>query len=170
MNRPAEVFRDLIVWQKAHEFVLQTYKQTEQFPRHERYWHVSLLDRGYSPVQASDPNITCSDLEPEISITATPVIDRSAGPNGRIFVVVMETDGKQNYNYKLHALDLATGKDALTPVVIAASITGQGPATTFKATRERSRSGLLLWNGIIYTAGAGFCDNPPFTGWILGYR
>ena len=37
MNRPAKSFRDLIVWQKAHEFVLRTYKLTEQFPRHERY-------------------------------------------------------------------------------------------------------------------------------------
>ena len=37
MNKPAKSFRDLIVWQKAHAFVLQAYKLTEQFPRHERY-------------------------------------------------------------------------------------------------------------------------------------
>ena len=134
------------------------------------FWHVSLLDQGDSPVQASDPNIACSDLVPEMSITATPVIDRKAGPNGRIFVVAMETDGQQHYNYKLHALDLATGKDALTPVIIAASVTGNGPGTTFTATRCRSRSALLLSNGIIYTAWASFCDHAPFSGWVLGYR
>lgn len=134
------------------------------------YWHVSLLDQGDSPVQASDPNIDCSDLVPEISITATPVIDRLAGPNGRIFVVAMETDGQQHYNYKLHALDLATGKDALTPMIIAASVTGNGPGTTFTASRCRSRSALLLSKGIIYTAWASFCDGAPYSGWVLGYR
>ncbi|MGA7127833.1 MAG: four helix bundle protein [Chthoniobacterales bacterium] len=30
MNRPAQSFRDLIVWQKAHEFVLRTYELTKQ--------------------------------------------------------------------------------------------------------------------------------------------
>ncbi|HXM05784.1 MAG TPA: hypothetical protein VN939_24430, partial [Chthoniobacterales bacterium] len=58
----------------------------------EVYWMVSLLSAGCTPVQASDPNISCSDIAPEISITATPVIDRTAGDNGRIFVIAMETD------------------------------------------------------------------------------
>jgi outer membrane protein assembly factor BamB len=135
-----------------------------------RYWQVSLLDQGDSPVQASDGNINCNELAPEISITATPVIDRHAGPNGRIFVVVMETDGLQHYNYKLHALDLATGQDALTPVVIVANVSGNGPGDGFIANHQRSRSALLLSNGVIYTAFGAFCDLPPYSGWVLGYR
>lgn len=134
------------------------------------YWQVSLLTQGYTPVSASDPHVDCSDLVPEISITASPVINRQAGPNGRIFVVVMETDGQGHYDYKLHALDLASGKDALTPIVIAASVAGKGPATTFTTTRERSRSALLLLNGVIYIAFGSFCDEPPYAGWLLGYR
>jgi len=60
------------------------------------YWQVSLLDQGCSPVQASDPNLNgCGDLVPEIGITATPVIDPSAGPHGRVFVIMMETDGRE---------------------------------------------------------------------------
>jgi hypothetical protein len=82
----------------------------------------------------------------------------------------METDGNQHYDYQLHALDLATGQDALTPVIIAASVTGQGPATTFVPIRQRSRSALLLSGGIIYTAWASFCDKEPYAGWVLGYR
>ena len=35
MNSPAKSFRDLIVWQKAHEFVLRAYDLTKQFPREE---------------------------------------------------------------------------------------------------------------------------------------
>ena len=42
------------------------------------YWQVSLLDPGDSPVQASDPNINCTDLVPEMGITATPVIGEAA--------------------------------------------------------------------------------------------
>ena len=34
---PARSFKDLFVWQKAHEFVLEVYKLTESFPRHETY-------------------------------------------------------------------------------------------------------------------------------------
>lgn len=34
---PAKSFRDLVVWRKAHEFVLSVYKFTEAFPRQETY-------------------------------------------------------------------------------------------------------------------------------------
>jgi four helix bundle protein len=38
-------FTDLIVWQKAHRFVLQIYKQTNRFPKEERYSLVDQLRR-----------------------------------------------------------------------------------------------------------------------------
>ena len=34
---PAKSFRDLEVWQKAHEFVLGVYRLTATFPREETY-------------------------------------------------------------------------------------------------------------------------------------
>jgi len=38
MNRaPAKTFQDLVVWQKAHQFVLAVYRFTESFPRSEGY-------------------------------------------------------------------------------------------------------------------------------------
>ena len=38
MNRaPAKTFQDLVVWQKAHQFVLAVYRFTEGFPRSEVY-------------------------------------------------------------------------------------------------------------------------------------
>ena len=33
----AKTFRDLIVWQKAHELVLGVYRFTDSFPKHEIY-------------------------------------------------------------------------------------------------------------------------------------
>ncbi len=37
MRKPARTFQDLIVWQKAHEFVLLVYKLTKLFPKEEIY-------------------------------------------------------------------------------------------------------------------------------------
>jgi hypothetical protein len=133
-----------------------------------QYWQTSLLLSGESPVSSADVN--CSDaIQPEIGITATPAIDRSAGPNGTIFVVAMSKNAT-NFFYRLHAIDLTTGQDRLTPAIISASVTGTGPATTFVAKQQLNRAGLLLLNHVIYTAWASFCDNPPFAGWIIGYN
>lgn len=35
--RPARTFQDLLVWQKAHRFVLEAYALTAAFPKHETY-------------------------------------------------------------------------------------------------------------------------------------
>jgi hypothetical protein len=32
-REPAKCFQDLIVWQKAHQFVLEIYKSTASFPK-----------------------------------------------------------------------------------------------------------------------------------------
>jgi four helix bundle protein len=37
MREPAKSFQDLIVWQKAHDFVLQVHAATRRFPKEERY-------------------------------------------------------------------------------------------------------------------------------------
>ena len=36
-NRAAKTFKDLIVWQRAHEFVLTVYRLTKDFPNEEMY-------------------------------------------------------------------------------------------------------------------------------------
>src|SRR5271157_5678090 len=68
-------------------------------------WQVSLLKSGET---TSDPR-GCTQVTPEIGVTSTPVIDRSGGPNGAIYVVAMSKDTSGNYHQRLHALDLATG-------------------------------------------------------------
>ena len=42
---PARHFQDLIVWQKAHEFVLLTYRYSESFPKNELYGLISQMRR-----------------------------------------------------------------------------------------------------------------------------
>ncbi len=131
------------------------------------YWKKSLLPTGESPVSSND--VSCVDLQPEIGITATPVIDRLAGPNGTIFVVAFSKNATDFFD-RLRAIDLSTGQDLLSPANITASSSGSGPANTFNPLTERSRAGLLLLNGKIYTAWGSFCDNEHYTGWIIAYN
>jgi four helix bundle protein len=53
MNPPAKSFRDLIVWQKAHEFVLRTYELTKRFPRDERYCLIPQMRRAAISIPAN---------------------------------------------------------------------------------------------------------------------
>ncbi|MBN2560620.1 MAG: four helix bundle protein [Phycisphaerae bacterium] len=50
---PARCFQDLIVWQKAHHFVLDVYKLTERFPKTEMYGLASQLRRAAVSVPAN---------------------------------------------------------------------------------------------------------------------
>ena len=46
-------FRDLIVWQKAHQLVLLVYKLSKKFPKEERYCLTSQLRRASISVAAN---------------------------------------------------------------------------------------------------------------------
>jgi four helix bundle protein len=50
---PARSFRDLILWQKAHEFVLQVYRLTGEFPRAEVYGLTSQFRRAAVSIAAN---------------------------------------------------------------------------------------------------------------------
>jgi len=54
MNRPtAKSFTDLIVWQKAHAFVLTVYRTTGSFPRSEVYGLSSQFRRAATAIAAN---------------------------------------------------------------------------------------------------------------------
>jgi hypothetical protein len=130
-------------------------------------WHVSLLGTGE---KASDTR-GCSQVSPEIGITSTPVIDRSAGAHGTMYVVAMSIDSSSNYHQRLHALDVTTGAELLNgPVDISASFPATGTATSsFDAKSYEERAALLLANGTIYTSWTSHCDDAPYGGWIISY-
>ena len=50
---PAKNFQDLIVWQKAHQFVLLVYRYSESFPKNELYGLTSQLRRSAVSVPAN---------------------------------------------------------------------------------------------------------------------
>ena len=70
-------------------------------------WQKSLAAAG----ETSSLDSGCTDLTPEIGITATPVIDRSRGANGALYAVAMTTDAARNVHHRPHAIDLATGTE-----------------------------------------------------------
>jgi hypothetical protein len=130
-------------------------------------WKVSMLGASETP---SD-NIGCGQVTPEIGVTSTPVIDRAAG---LMFVVAMSKNGS-TYFQRIHAVNITTGADALTPVAIQASYPGSGAGSSngtiaFNPEQYVERPALLLLNGVVYTAWGSHCDVAPYTGWIIGYN
>ena len=134
-------------------------------------WHVSLLGSGETP---SDQR-SCGQVTPEIGITATPVIDRSRGPNGAIYVVAMSKNGSGAYFHRVHALDVTSGVELFGgPRLVQATFPGSGAGSsggtvTFDAKQYEERTALLLTNGRLITAWTSHCDIDPYTGWIIAY-
>jgi hypothetical protein len=134
-------------------------------------WQVSTLKSG----ESTSDDRGCGNLTPEIGVTSTPVIDRTSGPNGTVYLVAMSKDASGKYHQRLHALDLALGTELFGgPVDIQATYPGSGDNThngnvVFDPDQYLERSALLLLNGVIYTGWASHCDIRPYTGWIMGY-
>jgi len=134
-------------------------------------WQTSMLKTGET---TSDPR-ACNQIAPEIGVTSTPVIDRTRGPNGVVYVVAMSKDGSGNYHQRMHALDLALGSELFAgPVDVQATYPGTGDNTDgtnviFEPAQYAERAGLLLMNGMLYTGWTSHCDIRPYTGWIIAY-
>ena len=130
-------------------------------------WHVSLLATNET---LSDTH-GCGQVTPEIGITSTPVIDRSAGAHGTLYAVAMSKDAASIYHQRLHALDLTTGAELLGgPTEISATYpTSGGGTATFSPGQYEERAALLLSKGTIYTSWTSHCDIAPYSGWIISY-
>jgi hypothetical protein len=126
-------------------------------------WQVSLNGSGETPSDAHG----CNQITPQIGITATPVIDRSAGAHGTIFVVAMTKDASGNYHHRLHALDVTTGAELTdSPTEVSATYL----STSFAPGQYAERAALLLLNGVIYTTWTSHCDQGPYGGWVMAYN
>jgi len=130
-------------------------------------WHVSLL----KSAENTSGSLGCDQVIPEIGVTSTPVIDRSAGAHGAIYLVAMSLDASSHYHQRLHALDLTTGAELLGgPTEIVASVaTAAGGSNVFAPSQYEERAALLLSNGSIYLSFTSHCDIPPYSGWIMSY-
>jgi hypothetical protein len=120
-------------------------------------WKKSFLGPGITTVQtSSNPEIP---VQPEVGITATPVIDDKSGT---IFALVQTVENGVFMN-KLHALDITSGAERPgSPAVLT------DPA--FDPKQEFERCALLLANGNVYTAFASYGDIEPYKGFIFAFN
>ncbi len=132
-------------------------------------WQVSLIDPAKGVTTVPSTSIGCTPIGIELGITATPVIDASAGT---LYVVPMTLENGV-YHQRLHALDTSSGAERPgSPVDIQATVpgTGEGSSTvTFDPRNYKERPGLLLLNGVVYTSWSSHCDLGTYHGWIIGY-
>ncbi|MGB9236948.1 MAG: hypothetical protein WCC04_21265 [Terriglobales bacterium] len=110
----------------------------------------------------------CNNNGPNVGITSTPVIDASA----KILYVMAYTGNGSTQSYKLHALELGSLANKVSPRLVKAShrLT-DGTTFEFNATYQRQRPALLLASGDIYAASGSFCDYAAnkSRGWLLGW-
>jgi hypothetical protein len=143
-----------------------------------RLWSVSLIDAahggtsGETSVPSTLVGVGRGDIQPEIGVTGTPVIDPSSGI---LYVVSKSIDSTQTTFYqRLHAIDITTGNEETgSPALIAGTYPGIGDGSstvTFNTKQENQRGGLALVNGTVYVTWSSHEDSAPWYGWIMGYQ
>jgi hypothetical protein len=146
-------------------------------------WAVNLIDAAHGGLtgETTVPSNTqlylvgnsSGDIQPEIGVTGTPVIDSAAG----ILYVVSKSvvQGHPNAFYqRIHAIDITTGLEKTgSPTVITGTVAGTGDGThtvTFNTQQQLQRAGLALVNGVVYVAFTAHEDAPPWYGWMMSYQ
>jgi hypothetical protein len=109
----------------------------------------------------------------EVGVTSTPVIERE-GEGGTIFLVAKTMDitelGQRVFQYKLHALNILTGKERRKPTLIEAVVqNAAGQTINFDPQLNLNRPGLLLREGVLYIAFGSHGDKGDFYGWVMAY-
>ncbi len=139
-------------------------------------WQITLLDAAHGASSGEQPvptaDVACGDVSPEYGIASTPVIDPTTNT---MYVVGKSTLADTAFFYRLHALDVTTGKEKFGgPVTLSGSVSGNGNGSSggtlhWDPKWQHNRAGLLLLNGIVYIGFGSHCDNGPWHGWILAY-
>lgn len=123
-----------------------------------------------TPQQSND--VGCGDVVPEYGISSTPVVARNADGTAAIYLVAATEPTQNVFQTMLHALDVGTGNDLVTPREIKPQAKlSDGSVMRFDAQNQWSRAGLALANGSVYVSIGSHCDNNAYgiTGWELRY-
>jgi hypothetical protein len=140
-------------------------------------WTINLIDAahggtsGEMPVPSTSVGNGTGDIQPEVGVNGTPVIDALSGT---LYVVSKSIDSTLSTFYqRLHAIDITSGVEkSRSPVLIAGSFPGTasgGSTVAFSSKQQNQRAGLALVNGTVFVAWGSHEDANPWYGWIMGY-
>jgi hypothetical protein len=146
-------------------------------------WRANLMDAphggtaGETPVTSSGTGALVGsgygDIAPEVGVTGTPVIDPATNT---LYVVSKSANASSQVFQRLHAIDITTGNERVSPRSIDATIsvagTGAGSVggqVAFDPRNQNQRPGLVLYNGVVYVAWASHEDHDPYHGWVIGF-
>ena len=123
-------------------------------------WHVNFG----TPANLHSTDFGCLDINGQMGIIGTPVIDKTRGVLYVVALTRMGSNGpRTGFVQRLHALDLATGADLPeSPVVVS--------APDFNALMQNQRPALMLANGMVYVGYASHCDKEPYHGFLMAYE
>ena len=142
------------------------------------YWQINLTPAHSRAISRNDETGACGgfyrDFSGKMGIVGTPVIDSATNI---MYVVVRSVDtsnGTKSFKQYLHAINIKTGANAKAPVLIAATVAGNGDGSvngqvSFSALHNNQRGGLLLSDGVVYITWSSHCDWGPYHGWVIGY-
>jgi hypothetical protein len=136
-------------------------------------WKASVLAPGAHVFDAAKtPTSTglCTSIAPDVGISSTPVIDWATQT---IYVMALDVENGAMV-YRLHALDLLTGREKQPSTVVAGSTPGDGldnvhGVVTFAAGKQQQRMGLALVDGTVYAGFSSWCGWSPYHGWVMGF-
>src|ERR1022692_604802 len=122
------------------------------------------------PVVA-DLNAPCNTVVPQIGITSTPVIDSSL-TSPVMYVVSAHQTASLTYAYRLHAININSGKEGLNGNSAPYDLSGVFPSG-ISTIDEMQRPGLAMFSASpgtanIYVTFGSFCDVLPYSGYLAG--
>ncbi|HEX4646408.1 MAG TPA: hypothetical protein VH598_12460, partial [Verrucomicrobiae bacterium] len=166
---PGQGMHNIVFVATQHDSVYAFDADSDAGPTGGLLWHASV------GTSAATPNNYFGgyyqDINPEVGITSTPVIDPVSGT---IYVDALTSEGSW-FVHRIHALDIKTGAErSYSPVLVTASVPGIGDGSSggvlrFNPKQQLQRPALTLAGGMLYAAYSGYADTVPYHGWVIGF-
>ena len=158
--------RDLVVVATEHDSVYAF-----DAGAHTPVWHTSVGTPFDATTEKVGSGLICDSVTPEVGVNSTPVIDWATRT---VYLLALGLESGAMV-YRMHALDLATGRELRRSAPLGGTVTGRaldtaGGRVTFDPRTAEQRMALTLVGGIVYAGFASWCGAGVYHGWILGDR
>jgi len=170
---PGKGARNVIFIATQHDSVFAFDADNNTPPSGGLLWHASVGTSAVTPNNDFGNRYgPYHDIDPEVGITSTPVIDLDSGT---LYLDAFTHEGS-SYLHRIHALNITNGiEQPYSPVVVRASVPGVGVGSAggvvaFNPLQQLQRPALALAGGVLYAAYSGYADTDPYHGWVIGFN